>query len=145
MKYFSFMMALLLSFTMFSPVVIADNHTPFDIEVDSTDESPATPTNQEINEICDNGGIVIGEEGCTEPEGDTGGVLGLIDRVIGLLTILVGAIATVVIVISGIMFTTSGGDPAGLKRARNAIIYAVIALAITLVARLIVSFVIGRV
>lgn len=55
-----------------------------------------------------------------------------------------GAIAVIVIIIAGIQFMLSQGDPAKTNTARNTIIYAAVGLAICALAFTIVSFVSGR-
>lgn len=57
---------------------------------------------------------------------------------------LAGAIAVIVIIIGGITFATSAGNSAGVTRAKNMILYAVIGLVIVLGAFIITNFVIGR-
>jgi hypothetical protein len=58
---------------------------------------------------------------------------------------LAGAIATLVIVIAGIMFILSQGDPQKAAKARNTIIYAAVGLGLIVAAFSLVSFVAGKV
>ena len=58
---------------------------------------------------------------------------------------LAGAIAVLVIVIAGIMFILSQGDPQKSATARNMIIYAGVGLAVMVAAFSLVSFVAGSV
>jgi hypothetical protein len=55
------------------------------------------------------------------------------------------AICFLVIVIAGVQFVLSSGEPQKVNTARSAIIYAAVGLAISLSAMLIVSFVLGNV
>ena len=55
-----------------------------------------------------------------------------------------GAIALIIIIIAGIKFMTSQGNPEALAKARNTIIYAAVGLAVAIGAYSIVTFVIGR-
>ena len=57
---------------------------------------------------------------------------------------LAGAIAVLMVVIGGFQYVLSNGDPQRAAKARNTIIYALVGLAISLSAFLIVSFVIGK-
>lgn len=57
---------------------------------------------------------------------------------------LIGAFAVIYIIYAGIHFITSQGDPAGIAKARQSIIYAVIGLIVAVSAELIVTFAIGR-
>lgn len=56
-----------------------------------------------------------------------------------------GIIAVIVIIIAGFLYTLSLGDPAKTKRAKDAILYAVIGLVIIIFAFVITRFVIGGV
>lgn len=67
-----------------------------------------------------------------------------IKNVINVLLYLLGAAAVIVIVIGGIMYVISGGEQAGVTRAKNMILYAVVGLVIALLAYAIVNFVIAR-
>ena len=55
-----------------------------------------------------------------------------------------GAIALIIIIIAGIKFMTSQGNPEALAKARNTIIYAAVGLAVAIGAFSIVTFIIGR-
>jgi hypothetical protein len=84
--------------------------------------------------------IVIPPEDLDIPQAgtpDKTDVAGLLQIVFGL----AGSIAMLVIVIAGIMFILSRGDPQKSAVARNSIIYAAVGLAIMTVAFSIVSFV----
>jgi Ni,Fe-hydrogenase I cytochrome b subunit len=54
-----------------------------------------------------------------------------------------GVVAVIVIVVAGFMYTTSGGDPSKLTRAKNAILGAVIGLIFVLMAFVVTSIVLG--
>lgn len=58
---------------------------------------------------------------------------------------IVGAIALLIIVVSGLRYITSAGDPQKAANARNGIIYALVGLIVALTAQAIVAFVVGRV
>ena len=58
---------------------------------------------------------------------------------------LAGAIALLVIVISGLHYITSGGDPQNAAKAKNGIIYALLGVAVVLAAQAIVAFLLRRV
>jgi hypothetical protein len=56
-----------------------------------------------------------------------------------------GAIISVFyIVLGALRYTVSGGDPAGIKSAKNTIVYAVLGLIVTSAATAVVNFVIFR-
>lgn len=56
-----------------------------------------------------------------------------------------GAVAVIVIIIAGISYILSAGDPQRTAKAKDAILYAVIGLAVAILANVIVTFVIGRI
>lgn len=62
---------------------------------------------------------------------------------VNLLLTVLGIISVIMIVIGGIRYTTSGGDAAGLKNARDTIIYAVVGLIVAILSFSIVNFVIS--
>lgn len=70
------------------------------------------------------------------------------DRVGNILNIVftwVAVIAVIVIIIGGILYMTSQGDPGKIQRAKGAILYAVIGLVIVLLAFAIVNFVLSNI
>ena len=70
---------------------------------------------------------------------------GIIKKIINLLSIVIGVAAVIVIIIAGIQYMVSGGDPTKINNAKNAILYAVIGLAVASIAQGIVIFVINRI
>lgn len=56
-----------------------------------------------------------------------------------------GAIALLVIIIAGLQFVLSQGDPQKTAKARSAIIYAIIGLAISILSFSIVTWIIGKI
>ena len=93
------------------------------------------------------------EKACEELEridrnacGDSSGILtGIVQPIIETLILVIGAVSVLVIVVGGLMYVLSTGDPNNTKRAKDAILYAVIGLVVAIFAQAIVSFVIGRV
>jgi cytochrome bd-type quinol oxidase subunit 2 len=63
---------------------------------------------------------------------------------LNLLTIVVGLLSVIMIVISGIRFVSSNGDPNHVTSARNTFIYALIGLVVVAFAQIIVKLVLGR-
>lgn len=53
-----------------------------------------------------------------------------------------GIVAVIVIIVGGIRYTTSNGDAAGVKSAKNTILYAVVGLIVIIMASAITQFVI---
>lgn len=56
-----------------------------------------------------------------------------------------GAVAVIVIIVAGFFYVVSTGEPAKVKRAKDAILYALIGLAVILMAFIITGLVIGGV
>lgn len=55
-----------------------------------------------------------------------------------------GVTAVIVIVVAGIMYATSEGDPEKVKRSKNMILYAIVGMLMVLMAFVITGFVTGR-
>lgn len=69
---------------------------------------------------------------------------GLRDSVINTLLYAVGVISVIMVIVNGIRFTTSSGDPAKAKSAREGLMYAIVGLVIAMIAYAVVNFVIGN-
>ncbi len=69
---------------------------------------------------------------------------GIITKIANIIAIIAGIAATIIIVIAGIQFMVSTGDPGKVSSARNAILYAVIGLVVIVLARTLVVFVVGK-
>lgn len=68
-----------------------------------------------------------------------------LQQVVSALLFLIGAISVIVIIIAGIMFTVSAGDPGRAKKAKDAILYAVVGLIVALLGYAIVAFVVQNI
>lgn len=66
----------------------------------------------------------------------------LIKNVVNILLFVLGAIAVIMIVVGGIKYTTSNGNPEQIKSAKNTIMYAVVGVVVALLAYAIVNFVV---
>jgi|APCry1669189034_1035192.scaffolds.fasta_scaffold130043_1 hypothetical protein len=100
-----------------------------------------------VKSVCDaagNKGSVCGNQGTSGKDPVTGKG-GAIDVAANIISWAAGAIAVIVIIFAGFRFTTSGGDSGKVSSARNTIIYAAIGLLVIVLARVIVSFVIGNI
>lgn len=73
------------------------------------------------------------------------GADGVILRAARIISIIAGAAAVIVIVLSGIRYITSAGDPSQISQAKNGIIFAVVGLLVILLAQPILNFVIIRI
>ncbi len=73
------------------------------------------------------------------------GPSGVLTVAANILSILVGVAAIIVIIISGLRMVISSGDPTSAGNARKAIIYALVGLAIAVLAQAIVALVLSKV
>lgn len=67
-----------------------------------------------------------------------------IQTITGVILGFIGAISLLVIVLSGFRYITSAGDPERASKAKNGIIYALVALVVAVSAQSIVAFVVNR-
>jgi hypothetical protein len=69
------------------------------------------------------------------------GVSNVIHAAVTVLSILIGAAAIIMILLSGFRYITSGGDSNKISGAKNALIYALVGVAIAALAQFLVNFV----
>lgn len=74
----------------------------------------------------------------------SGGLSGTIQNVMQFVFGALGSIALLVIVIAGLQYVISAGDPGKVTKAKNTIIYALVGLAIAILSYAIVGFVFER-
>jgi len=67
-----------------------------------------------------------------------------LQNIISIVLATFGAVAVLIIVIAGLKFVTSQGDPQGVAKARMTIVYALVGLAVAVSAEIIVNFVLWR-
>ncbi|HZJ34475.1 MAG TPA: pilin [Candidatus Angelobacter sp.] len=70
-------------------------------------------------------------------------VIKYVKIIVNTLLYVLGTVSVVVIIIAGIGYTTSTGDPAAITKAKSTLTYAVIGLVVAILAYAIVNFVIG--
>lgn len=73
------------------------------------------------------------------------GAGGLWNRILNIFTTIIGAISVLMIVIGGLRYVTSNGEPAQLTSAKNTILYAAVGLVIAAMANAIVNFVLTNI
>lgn len=71
-------------------------------------------------------------------------VSNVIATAINILSAIGGIVAVIIIIINGIRFITSNGDPQATNSARNGIIYALVGILVVVLAQVIVQFVLQR-
>ena len=80
---------------------------------------------------------------CEEPT-DSPSVEDVISTVVTILSYIIGAASVIVIIVGGFKYITSGGDSNKVGSAKNTIIYALIGLAVAVLAQVIIRFVIDK-
>ncbi len=68
----------------------------------------------------------------------------IVEVLVGIISLIIGVAAVIVIIIAGIQYMLSTGDPTKVNNAKNAILYAVIGLVVAILARFVIPFVLGR-
>jgi Type IV secretion system pilin len=71
-------------------------------------------------------------------------IIDTLKAVLNILALLIGIAAVVTIIIGGIKFILSSGDPSGIKSARETIIYALVGVVVAVFARAVVAFVLNK-
>lgn len=63
---------------------------------------------------------------------------------IGILSFIIGIISVIMIIVGGIRYVVSNGEAAKVKSAKDTILYAIVGLVVSLLAYVIVNFVVGQ-
>lgn len=69
----------------------------------------------------------------------------LASNILNILSLLVGVVSVIVLIIAGFMYVVSAGNPDTTKRAKNAILYALIGIVVAFSAQAIVRFVLSSI
>lgn len=72
------------------------------------------------------------------------GLLGSFANISNTLIFVVGAVAVIMVIIGALRYVLSNGDSAGIKSAKDTILYALIGVAVAMLSYALVAFVIGR-
>ena len=105
------------------------------------------PTSTPVNQIGGCDGAASNSTLCTEIKSTTNplfGKDGILTKVASIFAIVTGIISVFIIIISGLRYINSGGDPAKTASAKNGIMYAAIGVTVAVVAQGIVSFVLSK-
>lgn len=92
-------------------------------ELNSTERPPAVCNSSSENPISGAGGLLI--------------------AIANIVAYVAGAAAIILIIAAAIRFVTSGGDPGNVKKARDTVLYALIGIAIVILARTIIFFILS--
>ena len=66
----------------------------------------------------------------------------IVSAIVSVLLFAIGIVSVIMIIVGGLRYTTSNGDPSKVKSAKDTILYAVIGLVVALLAYAIVNFVV---
>ena len=95
---------------------------------------------------CDpTGGIQSGAD-CAAPTGSSNNLFadgGIFETVANVLIFLVGAIAVIYLIVGGLRYVTSSGDPKAVGAAKDTILYAIVGIVVAVISYALVSFVIS--
>ena len=96
---------------------------------------------------CPDGSEAKDLTGCDGVKGknNTNDLMGVITTIINVIIGVIGFVAVIVIILGGVQYTTSAGDPGKVKKAKDTILYGIIGLVIALLAYAIVNFVLHAV
>jgi len=96
------------------------------------------------NEACLGIGLANGSGGSSC--GDNGGQLtNVLQTIINVFSAIVGIVAVIMIMVAGLQFITSNGNPQNVSKARMSLIYALIGIVVVVLAQVIVHFVFNQV
>ena len=70
-------------------------------------------------------------------------LMATVNTIINVIIGVIGFVAVVVIILGGVQYTTSAGDPGKVKKAKDTILYGIIGLVVALLAFAIVNFVLN--
>lgn len=70
---------------------------------------------------------------------------GLVSQAVAVLSFIVGAISIIMVVVGGLMYTLSAGDPGRVRSAKDTILYAIIGMLVSLLAYSIITFVTSQI
>ena len=83
---------------------------------------------------------------CNVAKDESGrGLTDMFKTIINVVLALIGAIAVVMLILGGVQYSTSSGDAARVKKAKDTILYGIIGLVIALLAFAIVNFILGAI
>ncbi len=109
---------------------------------------PAFAATDPFEEACSKQGTGA-SAACTNPSRGGAspftGPNGTLTKVTKLISYIAGITSVIIIVVAGLMYVLSGGDPSKVSNAKNAVIYALVGLVIVIVAQALIIFVLNRI
>jgi hypothetical protein len=107
----------------------SDNQNPASDCVDCGSAAAPTDVCQDVN---------------TQAKTNTNPIISDLKIAINLISFATGTASVIVIILSGLKFVTSGGDSSGISQARSGILYALVGIAVTVIAQSVVLFILDR-
>lgn len=107
---------------------------------------PATASAVNVFQACSEVGGASGTQACKAAgEGTTSDpIVEILKVVLEILSIVVGIASVVGVIIGGIKFITSNGDPGSVKSARDTVLYSLVGAVVVIFAQAIVAFVLDK-
>ena len=104
----------------------------------------AVPVANIASGICGGSNLSITPETCAPASSTDNTLTNTIKLIVNLLTLFVGFLSVVFLIFGAFKYISSGGDSGKVTSAKSTILYALIGLAIAVVAQVIVQLVIGK-
>lgn len=108
---------------------------------------PVAAATDPFSEACNGAGGT--SSACTNPSrggaNPLTGPQGTLTKVTKFITYIAGIASVIIIIVAGIMYVTSGGDPGKISNAKDAVIYALVGLAVVVTSQGIIYFVLNRI
>jgi hypothetical protein len=108
----------------------------------------APPVNAQSSKTiaCQGVDIASGDNNVTGPGCSSGGesLSSILADVLDVLSVVAGFIAVIMIIIGGLRYVISGGNDNAVASAKNTIIYALVGVAVLILAQTIVHFILGK-
>lgn len=103
---------------------------------------PTQPVLAQFDTACrDNSSATLCQE-VQSTENPLTGPNGTLLKVVDVILVILGFAAVIMVIIGGIKFITSSGDPSNVTSARNTILYAIIGVVVAVIARPLLGFII---
>ena len=96
-------------------------------------------------QLCKGVNSAAGEDGGCKGEVALFGADGFFQSIANMLIFIVGAVSVLMIIIGGLRYVLSAGDPGSTKSAKDTVMYAVVGVIVALLAFAIVNFVIAKI
>lgn len=124
------LLTLLIAFSSVAPVVSAED--VFNKVCTGTGGNASSTLCEEAN------------KNSTKTDNGLFGTNGILNKVANVLVVVVGVAGVIMVIVGGIQYTLSAGDPARVTKAKDLIIYALVGMVIAVLAKGIIVFVINK-